>query len=169
MGRKDSITGCVGVIVWHSHLQRLFAARQLPNMSSTRWAETVLAHASSPSRQLGLWHCQNLPGLQRSQPRISLGTKAPSLRIPCLQAAPDPRRPERPCPVFPWAQSRRKWLWVVLPSRKADWFGCSHPLKASNDVCRVWRRRGSQGRPGLRGRGGMIAPGGRPGAMGDCP
>ena len=84
-------------------------------------------------------------------------------------AAPAARRPVRPCPVFPWAQSRRKWLWVVLPSRKADWFGCSHPLKASNDVCRVWRRRGSQGRPGLRGRGGMIAPGGRPGAMGDCP
>jgi hypothetical protein len=85
LGRKDSITGCVGVIVWHSHLQRLLAPRRLPNMSSKRWKEIVLAHASSPSRQLGLWHCQDLPGLQRSQPRISLGTKAPSLRIPCLQ------------------------------------------------------------------------------------
>ena len=41
LGRKDSITGCVGIIVWHSHLQRLFEARQQPNMSSKRWAETV--------------------------------------------------------------------------------------------------------------------------------
>ena len=35
-------------------------------------------------------------------------------------AAPAARRPARPCPVVPWAQSRREWLWVVRPSRKPD-------------------------------------------------
>ena len=62
--------------------------RDLECMDAAPRSGYVLAHASSPSRQLGLWHWQDLPGLQRSQPRISLGTKAPSLRIPCLQLPP---------------------------------------------------------------------------------